>query len=382
MVCDKNKCTGCYACYNICPKNAIKMIEDDNGFIYPSIYKEKCIDCNLCKKVCPAINKMKYNFPKICYAAQRKDKIKLKESSSGGVASVLAEEFVVNNGVVYAAIFEKGFKFHYTRIDSLNDLCKMRGSKYVHCYVEDAYKKIKGDLLEKKEVLFIGTPCQVAGLKTFLMKDYDNLYCVDLICHGVPSLKYLKDELSSEIDINNITGLKFRENNEYKIVAKNNKKIVFSKRIKNSKYYQGFMDGFFNRENCYDCKFARSDRISDLTIGDFWGLGQDSSFYEKREEGVSVILVCTKKGEKILSNCSESLNLEKRDIEEAVNGNTQLRHPVKKDKNYDKFKKLYPKYGFDKAYNKTRYIAILKSVLQRNKLVLWLYLKIRGVLEK
>ena len=319
MICNKKDCTGCFACYNICPKNAIKMIHDDNGFIYPEIDIEKCINCNLCKKVCPAINKLEYQEIQSCYAAQRKNINKLNESSSGGVASVFAESIVKNGGIVYGATYEKSYQLHFIRVDNLKDINKLKGSKYVHCYIEDSYKNIKKDLINKKTVLFIGTPCQIAGLKLFLMKDYDNLICVDLICHGVPSQKYLKDELDKNIDINKITGLTFRNNNNFMIAGKNNNKVIINIPIEKSRYLRGFLDCFFLRENCYKCKYANPKRISDITIGDFWGIESDSKFYQNKSNGISVILINNTKGNIFFNKCKKMLNLEKRNINEAIN---------------------------------------------------------------
>lgn len=377
MICEKNKCVGCFACYNTCPKNAIEMITDDNGFIYPKINKDKCINCNLCKKVCPAINDLEYKLPQKCYAAQRKDKIKLKESSSGGAASVFAEEILSKNGIVYACAFEENFKIHHIRIDKKSDLKKMKGSKYVHSYIEDTYKKAKNDLNDKKQILFIGTPCQIAGLKLFLKKDYDNLLCVDLICHGVPSQLYLKEELESEINTNKISELKFRIDNDFKILAKDNKKILMDKSMDKSRYYEGFMDSFFYRENCYECKYARIERISDITIGDFWGLKENSTLYNIKDKGVSIILTQTEKGEKFILQCKNKFNIEERYLEEGVEGNSQLRHAAIKDKNYSKFKKLYPKKGFSKAYDTTRPVLTMKKKLKKIKIIKNIYYKLK-----
>lgn len=381
MICNKKNCVGCFACYNICPKNAIEMAEDDNGFIYPKINYDKCINCNLCKKVCPGLNDLEYNLPKKCYAMQRKNKNKLNESSSGGVASVLAEEILKNGGIVYASIFEKKFLIHHVRISNFVDLKKMKGSKYVHSYIEDTYKNVKNDLIKKKKVLFIGTPCQVAGLKMFLMKEYENLICVDLICHGVPSQLYLKDELEILTDVNKINKLKFRENNDFRITA-NSYNCSLDIEMDKSRYYRGFMNSLFYRENCYECKYAKKKRISDITIGDFWGLSQNSNLYKNRNDGVSVVLVCTKKGEMLIEKCKDEFKIDERPIDEAIEGNDQLRNPAKRNKKYYKFKKRYSKKGFNKAYDRTWPIICLKNKLKKNKTILKLYFKIKEVLKK
>lgn len=377
MICDKKECTGCFACYNICPKKAIEMIEDDNGFIYPRINKEKCIDCNLCRKVCPSLNKATFNSPKVCYAMQAKDSEKLKESTSGGASTIFAEYILKNDGVIYGAAFEEGFKIQYVRIENIKDLRKIKGSKYVHCYVNDTYKKVKEDLNNKRLVLFTGTPCQIAGLKRYLMKDYENLYCIDIICHGVPSQSYLKDEISSQVLLDNIDEIKFRDDEKFKLILKSKGEIVLEKNMSDSKYYEGFMEAIFYRDNCYQCLYARPERISDITIGDFWGISHEANLYKKREHGLSVLLILTEKGMKLLDECAEEMELEERPVSEAVNGNSQLRAPSQKYKYYEKFKKLYPKYGFGKAYVKTRKMKMVKKKLKTNLLINYIYRKMK-----
>lgn len=386
MICEKEKCTGCFACYNICPKNAIEMKEDDNGFVYPVVNKEKCINCNLCKKVCPSLNEVELKSPLKCFAMQAKNNEILKESTSGGAATIFSEYILKNDGIVYGASFEKKFKINHIRIEKIEDLKKLKGSKYVHCYINDTYKKVKEDLLNKKKVLFTGTPCQIAGLKKFLIKDYDNLYCIDIICHGVPSQKYLKDEIASKTELNDITSLKFRIEDDFKIVAKQNDTTVYEKEKSYSKYYEGFMDGFFYRENCYNCRYASSKRCSDITIGDFWGIKDDCILYDERQKGLSVILPITEKGLKLFESCKEEMKFEERNIEEAVLGNSQLRNPTQINKDYFKFKKLYPKIGFEKAYKKCRNLKTFKRRLKRdlknNKIVYGTYKLIKGSIKK
>lgn len=386
MFCEKNKCTGCFACYNICPKNAIQMIEDDNGFIYPKIDSEKCIKCGLCRKICPAINEVELKEPLQCFAMQAKNSEILGNSTSGGAAAVFSRFIIKNGGIVYGATFEQNFKIQHVRIDSLDQLEKIKGSKYVHCYINNTYSMIKKDLQSDKKVLFTGTPCQVAGLKKYLMKEFENLYCIDIICHGVPSQMYLKEELSKYLDIDDITSLKFRSEDEFKIIAMHDGKKVLEKDKTESMYYDGFMDGFFYRENCYSCKYANSKRISDITIGDFWGIGKDSKFYKNKNKGLSVLLPITTKGLYLIEKCKNEMELEERNIEEAVLGNSQLQKPTKMDKNYYKFKKKVAKSSFKKAYRKYKGLAFLKKNLKQklknNKLIYKIYSSIKRCSKK
>ena len=373
MICPKEKCTGCFACHNICPKNAINMVEDEFGYIYPIIDDKKCINCNLCKKVCPSLNPIKAIYPQKCYAMYAKDKKIRDESTSGGAATIFSTYIIKNGGVVYGATYSKGI-INHLRIDNLRDLTKLKGSKYVHSYILDTYKEAKKDLTNNKKVLFIGTPCQIAGLKRYLMKDYDNLYLIDIICHGVPSQKYLKDEIGG-----NNEKISFRSKEGYVLKLYRDSKLIKSERIDKSPYYSSFMDGMIFRENCYNCFYAKPERISDITIGDFWGLGKDSKLYDYDNSGVSVILPITDKGVNLFEECCDKMIYEERKIEEAINGNTQLRHAIIKPKNYYKFQKIYLKSDFLTAYKKTNKIKILKNKFKNNKYIYGIYKKIKDM---
>lgn len=188
-----NYCTGCHACYNICPKNAIKMVENSEGFLYPVIDKDKCINCNLCTKVCPLFkkDKVEHKIPET-YACYNKDNNIIKNSSSGGIFYLLAENILKNNGVVFGAGFDEEHNVIHIKAETLEELSKLMGSKYVQSSIRDTYKETKKLLEEDRYVLFTGTPCQIQGLKLFLNKDYDKLYLQDIICHGVPSPKMWK----------------------------------------------------------------------------------------------------------------------------------------------------------------------------------------------
>ena len=372
MVCEKKECTGCFACYNICPKNAIEMYEDECGYIYPKINKDKCIECNLCRKICPARNKIELKYPQKCYAAKSKNNEILKSSTSGGIATLLSKKIIENNGVVYGAAFTNECNVEHIRVDNIKDLSYLQGSKYVHSYINDMYKKVKEDLTDKKKVLFIGTPCQIAGLKKFLMKEYENLYLIDLICHGVPSQKYLKDEvkrLNSDLKIDRVN---FRDKKfeDFTFCINKNEKIKYSQEWQKNPYFYTFMNSITYRENCYNCKYASINRASDMTIGDFWGLNEKSKFYENRNEGVSVLLPITEKGLNLINMIHDEIEIEERDIEEAINGNDQLRKPaIAKNETYY-FRKIYSKKkDFFQTYKKVCYKHYYKQKLKTNSLI-------------
>lgn len=352
MLCDQNKCTGCFACYNICPKNAIEMVEDSNGFIFPNIKEEKCVKCGMCQRVCPSIKMVEKNQEQKCYAMYSKNNQIRENSTSGGIATTFSEHVIRAGGIVYGASYTKGCNVQHIRVDNLEDLKRLQGSKYVHSYINDTYKKVKKDLVEtNKCVLFIGTPCQVAGLKGFLGKEYDNLIMVDIICHGVPSQKYLKEEVkrlnNGSLDIDRVN---FRNCNQYGFYIINNGELTYGEIMEESPYCDAFMKALSLREKCYNCDYANSLRISDITIGDFWGLSQESKFYEERHKGVSTVIVSTQKGKDFLNRQQNNFFIEDRPYSESVNGNSQLKSPSPKNKNADKFKKDYERFGFMKAY--------------------------------
>lgn len=378
MICQKDKCTGCYACYNICHKKAISFNEDDFGFIYPHVDKEKCIDCGLCKKICPQINdKLKMIQPNKVYAAYSNDNQIREKSTSGGLATIISKEILSQGGVVYGAanLFEKK-EFEYIRIDDEKKLYTIQGSKYVHCYVKDAYINAKGDLLQRKKVLFIGTPCQIAGLKAFLMKEYDNLYTIDIICHGVPSQKLLFEDLKyNNIAKKNFDIVRFRNRMGYNLSIYKNKNDFENNNPTKSIYanldyfFKNFLRGNIFRENCYSCKYANDNRISDITLGDFWGLNKDSKAYDDERLGISVVICNNIKGEILFSLIKNEITFDERTYDEAKKFNEQLKHPMKKSKQYYIFRENYLKKGFLKTMKK---MNLIKDYLKYNKLYLFI----------
>lgn len=220
-------------------------------------------------------------------------------------------------------------------------------------YIGDTYKNIKKDLINNLEVLFIGTPCQVSGLKSFLMKDYKNLLTIDLICHGVPSQIYLDEYIKSLNLLEKPDNLTFRGINDYFFTLYKNNQTIYSQNSNNDKFYKAFSSGLFCRENCYSCEYATIERVGDITIGDFWGLGKTIPFNHDTKNGVSVALINTNNGIKNFSEIKNKIFFEERPLEEAVAGNDQLRHPILKHPKHDLFMNLYLEKGFKIALEKT-----------------------------
>lgn len=338
----KKDCCGCYACYNICPKECITMESDNEGFWYPKIDKDKCINCNLCKKICPIINKPNGSlYEKKSYAVFNKnEKIRL-ESSSGGIFSLLAEYVINNHGNVYGAVFDEDFNVKHIKITSLQDIELLRGSKYVQSKINDIFKSIKFDLKNNKIVLFTGTPCQIAGLKSFLQKKYDNLILMDIVCHGVPSplvwQQYI-DELKQNYK-QDIKSIYFRDKSTgWKTYSV---KFLFDKdEYKNFGFKDIYMKGFLNdiylRPSCYNCKFKGIERVSDITVADFWGI---ENILPKMDDdkGTSLIVIHSEKGKQLFDKLSETMIINEVDLNEAIKYNPSMIKSVKYNEKRNSF---------------------------------------------
>ena len=374
MICSKNKCTGCFACFNICPKKAISMIKDKYGNIYPKIDANKCINCGLCKKVCPQLKEnLDFKEPIDAYAMHIVNEKKRSESTSGGAATVFYEKILNEKGIVYGAanLFGKE-QFEFIRITKISDLYKVKGSKYVHCYINNIFSKIKKDLNNDKKVLFIGTPCQISGLNSFLMKEYANLITIDIVCHGVSSQKLLFEEIRNyKINPKNVYYIFFRDEKYFNLkLFDKDKNILLEKKSDMSNYYSNFLQGNIYRENCYNCRYAQRKRISDITIGDFWGLSKESKVNDGEEKGISLIMTNTKKGEGLVSSIYDKCIIEKRTIEEACAINHQLNHPTYKTKKYEIYINNYPKLGYIKTMNKMKtFKEKVKFIIKNNKII-------------
>lgn len=334
-------CYGCFACINKCPKLCINIVKDKLGHLYPYA-NEQCIECNACLKVCPSINTPKLNKTQEIYAAVGKNSKTIERSSSGGLATILSEEFISSGGVVYGCAFQKGFCFKHIRCENLNDLEYLKGSKYVQSNIVEAYKAIENDFKCNKKVLFIGTPCQVAAIKSYF-KDNILLYTIDLICHGVPSVQILKKSLPPKVTKEEIDSIRFRTKEKYKLTIYKNEKILYTRPLSKDFYLKGFFTSLFNRESCFSCQYTTKDRIGDITLGDFWGLN-DNKF--KDEKGISLCLVNTNKGHTLYSTIYSSIITSPHKIDEALNGNKPLNHPSPKTLSVKIFQWLYPFWGF------------------------------------
>lgn len=299
-------CCGCGACSQRCPKSCISMIEDSEGFKYPNINTKQCINCGLCEKVCPILNEPQTIEPIECWAMKNKDTSIVENSSSGGVFTFLAEQILNLNGIICGALFDENWNVYHGLVETKEDLKKLRTSKYVQSNTTEIMKSVETLLKSGRIVLFSGTPCQVAGLKLFLRKEYDNLYLIDIVCHGVPSPKiwnmYL-DEITGG-NTNKISSINFRDKStgwsNYSVKITCNNKTIKQK-YQDHPYMQLFLNDFNIRPCCYICHFKNHKSFADLTIGDYWGINNIQNFTND-DTGVNLVMVRTVKGLQLIKN--------------------------------------------------------------------------------
>ena len=346
-------CSLCKACYNICPVNAISFSKKYNTFDYPIIDDKKCIHCNICEKACPSLHQFNQNTMKECYAIENQNDEIRKKSTSGGVFFELANYILKQNGYVCGCIMDENHHAKHILSNKIEDVYKMMGSKYVQSDIKYVYKEVKMQLLKSKPILFTGCPCQIAGLKQFLNNDYNNLVCMDVICHGITSQSYLNSYLDfiEKKYKSKVKKINFRDKiyghhcSSVKVTFNNHKEI--NEPITVNPYMKSFLNNYMLKDSCFKCKYKNFKSLSDITVGDFWGyevIGNDDN------HGVSAVIINTLKGKKIISQCS--FNLIKVHYEDIYKYNKSLEHSAIYNKNSIDFKELYEKCGFEKVYSK------------------------------
>ena len=358
---EEKKCTGCMMCQNICPHNAITMIKNDEGFFFPKVAEEKCTRCGICYKRCPAVNTTYINQGNsvACYAMQAEDEIR-KKSSSGGAFTILANHFLDNDGVVCGAVFNKDLlSVSHILIESKDELDKMRRSKYLQSDIGFSYREIKRVLLKGKKVLFVGCPCQCAGLRAYLGNDYSSLLIVDIVCHGVPSSKVFEEFVDSLDYFSMPTEVNFREKKNYGWTPTMDIKFANGKEYYKPKweciYYDAFLKGIACRLSCGNCPFAKIPRQGDITLGDFWGIEKTASRFND-SLGTSLVLINNKKGKEYISEFKKYSKLfEKSDIEIARKDNWNIFGSSTTNGARERYFTLIKKYGFNETMNRIKY---------------------------
>lgn len=357
-VLERQKCTGCGACASVCPKHCIKMTSDEEGFLYPVVDTALCIDCSMCRKVCPVINNCtpKAERPAAYVAVSTDEAIRLK-SSSGGVFSALAEEVLENSGVVFGAAFDGEFKVVHTAVEEKRELPKLRGSKYVQSAVGDSFQTVKECLEKGRLVLFSGTPCQVAGLKSYLKMDYDNLLCLDFICHGVPSPDLWKRyvEFCEEKNDSKLTDASFRDKSEswgsfsMRLEFQNGK--VQCNNLSKDLYLRAFLSDVALRPSCYECSFKTVGRVADITLADYWDVSKiHPEMFDNK--GTSLLLVHSEKGGELLKSVAERVSYKPTELDVALASNQAAVRSAAKPRSREAFLSDIKILGFEKTVNK------------------------------
>ena len=369
---DKQDCCGCHACASVCARQCIAMQEDNEGFLYPVVDEATCTDCGLCEKVCPVINQDEPRKPLMVYAAKNRNEEVRRLSSSGGIFTPLAEAVIRDGGVVFGAKFNNDWNVVHAWTDTIEGIADFRGSKYVQSTIGNTYREAREFLKHGRKVLFSGTPCQIAGLRKFLRKEYDNLLTVDVVCHGVPSplvwRKYLeetRENLRAERDAGKntvssslmempvITGISFRDKthgwkkygfrlryaafkaagNSVSASANDSERTLLQP-FPDNVFMKGFLKNLYLRPSCYACASRSGKSGSDISIADFWGV---QNYYPEFDDdkGIGLVLVNTDKGRKAY----EQVNADSMEstYEQGLNHNPYLEHSVARTKHIATF---------------------------------------------
>ena len=370
-VLENKKCCGCSACADICPTNAITMVPDREGFLYPSVDENKCTNCGLCEKVCPAIELPEFNEEPDVYGLQLNDKEALNRSQSGGAFWAIAEEVLLNGGVVYGAAFDDDLRVVHKRAESIEEAKAFHGSKYVQTDMRDIMPLVKKDLIAGKQVLFTGTACHIAGLYKFLGKDYENLITCDLICHGVPTpmllekyLEYIEKKVSKKVK--EFYFGYYRADDGYTWNHPRTEGIFFNNKdfLQENKYIRMFASNWCLRPYCHTCPFTKTERISDFTIGDFWGVEKYTDKFDT-EYGVSVIFLNSDKAKKLLPKLKSKALLEVADIDDVKRHQVNLTQPTTPNKRRGLIIEKLINNGFKSAYMTNNFYHCLYCIKQK-----------------
>lgn len=391
---NKAECCGCTACQQICGHNAIEMKADSDGFVFPVKDNSACVNCGLCEKVCSFATPVYNNETLGVYAAMAKNPHERSKSSSGALFYVIAKKVIQQGGIVYGAILDKNLQVRHAPASSIEELSLLRGSKYVQSALHETYREIRTNLRNGRLVYFTGTSCQVAGLKSFLMKDYDNLITSDLVCHGVPNQKLFNEHISylEHKHKGKVVDYQFRDNTKWggcetvTIAKDSTRPRTFRLPTYNlSPYLYSFMYGITSRMSCYECPFAKIPRQGDITLADYWGV---QKYFPNLDisRGVSLILANNNKGISFLDKLKTELIFEESNINDASKENRNLttntsmpeiRNTIFKkiqDEGYEKVAKTIFR---PKNYYKILLMAKLRGIVGMDN-----YLKLRKLIKR
>lgn len=366
---DKEKCCGCHNCALVCPKNCITMKEDEEGFLYPVVDEGKCVDCGICEKSCPIISPLENNKALndiTSYAAYSKNNDIRLNSSSGGMFTHLARSVINAGGVVFGAAFDEKFGVHHICVDNIDNLDKLRGSKYLQSIVGNSFKEAEEYLKKGRKVYFSGTPCQISALLKYLKKDYDNLITQDFICHGVPSpkiwkyyLEYRQNKANSKVE-----KISFRDKNKswknycVNMIFENDSYI---ENFSSDDYMKAFLSNYCLRPSCYNCSFKTMTRPSDITLADFWGI-QNMMPEMDDDKGTSLLCINSDKGKMLFDEIKNDTVYKTVALEEAVKFNPSMIQSSTLPPKRDYFMQKISENNFDKITKKLFKVSFYKKV--------------------
>lgn len=386
---DKSECCGCSACVSVCAHNAITMKPDAMGFLYPEVDVSKCVECGLCEKVC-AFNddydkSLNLSVPE-AYGARHKDMSEVETSRSGAAFIAISDWILEQGGIVYGAGYADHFRVVHKRAVTKEERDEFKGSKYVQSDMGTIFRQVKQDLRDGKIVLFSGTPCQTAGLNSYIGKKYrENLYLVDIVCHGVPSpyiwrdyLSYIEKKYKKKVSVVN-----FRDKGEYGWAA-HKETFIFEDGEKITPEQSPYTDLFYKhimlRQSCGSCHYCNTIRPSDITIADFWGVEKTDTKINKDNKGVSLLLVNTDKGRRVLEEIKNKLYLISAKLDDCLQPN--LMHPSIINAKNKKFELLYVKRGFIYVLRKYTKVGLKNKLIYNIKLLKYkIHTRLRNLIK-
>lgn len=374
---DKYSCCGCGACEASCPTKAIAIGFDEEGFLYPVVDRGLCVDCGKCLRVCAFRTDKEEPFPRhggdgvVCYAVQHSDDAVRAASRSGGIFTALSDAVLANGGVVYGCAMDGVLRARHVRANSAESRDAMRGSKYIESDMRGVFPLVEADLKEGREVLFSGTSCQVAGLRSYLGKEYAGLLCVDIVCHGVPSPKVWADYVAW-VECKNggrCTGVDFRDKGRFGWRA--HTETIYlddgSRAVSGETFRRIFYGHKALRRSCYECPYKSVEHPGDVTIGDYWGIECAAPGFDDNK-GVSLVLVNTQRGREAFERCKPVLRWKETEIEKSLQ--PPLKAPFEEPSDRGLFWKRYGSWDFSRIAKHYGTLSMITRVKNRVKRML------------